>query len=108
MQVLQEYVPLLMICLGRFSGGDSPASAGSLLDKGEAGVERGGQGAQGIPSKRNLVAPGAPQTFLLSNIQRLITPSGRTKSKFLSDQAQQKNALLVTVTETWLHNGVFS
>ena len=107
MQVLQEYVPLLTICLGRFSGGDSPASAGSLLDKGEAGVERGGQGAQGIPSKRNLIAPGAPQTFLLSNIQRLITPSGRTKSKFLSDQAQQKNALLVTVTETWLHNGVF-
>ena len=42
------------------------------------------------------------QTFILSNIQRLITPSGRTKSGFLSDQAQLSNALLVAVTETWL------
>ena len=42
------------------------------------------------------------QTFILSNIQRLITPSGRTKSGFLGDQAQQHGALLVAVTETWL------
>ena len=42
------------------------------------------------------------QTFILTNIQRLITPSGRTKSGFLHDQAQLGNALLVAVTETWL------
>ena len=42
------------------------------------------------------------QTFILSNIQRLITPTGRTKSGFLSDQAQQQGALLVGVPETWL------
>ena len=42
------------------------------------------------------------QTFILSNIQRLITPTGRTKSGFLSDQAQIGNALVVAVTETWL------
>ena len=46
------------------------------------------------------------QSFLLSNIQRLITPSGRTKSGFLSDQAQLHGALLVGVTETWLSPGV--
>ena len=44
----------------------------------------------------------ASQTFILSNIQRLITPSGRTKSGFLCDQAHLGNALLVAVTETWL------
>ena len=42
-------------------------------------------------------------SFILSNIQRLITPSGRTKSGFLHDQAQLDNALLVAVTETWLN-----
>ena len=44
---------------------------------------------------------------MLSNIQRLITPSGRTKSGFLSDQAQLSGALLVAVTETWLSSEVF-
>ena len=48
----------------------------------------------------------ARQTFLLSNIQRLITPSGRTKSGFLSDQAQLNGALLVAVTETWLSSQI--
>ena len=47
------------------------------------------------------------QSFLLSNIQRLITPSGRTKSGFLSDQAQLNGALLVAVTETWLTPQVY-
>ena len=42
------------------------------------------------------------QTFLLSNIRRLITPSGATKSGFLYDQAELSRALLVAVTETWL------
>ena len=42
------------------------------------------------------------QSFILSNIQRLITPSGRTKSGFLSDQAHLNGALFVAVTETWL------
>ena len=46
------------------------------------------------------------QTFLLSNIQRLITPTGRTKSGFLSDQAQLNGALLIAVTETWLTSRV--
>ena len=43
---------------------------------------------------------------MLSNIQRLITPSGRTKAGFLHDQAINNNSLLVAVTETWLHSGV--
>ena len=47
------------------------------------------------------------QTFILSNIQRLITPSGRTKSGFLSDQAQLNGALVVAVTETWLTPQIF-
>ena len=45
-------------------------------------------------------------TFLLVNIARLITPSGRTKSGFLKDQAESNNCLFVGVTETWLHEGV--
>ena len=40
------------------------------------------------------------------NTQRLITPSGRTKSGFLHDQALNNNSLLVAVTETWLNSGV--
>ena len=68
----------------------------------------GSEGPQVIPSTRApACSSGRIQTFLLSNIQRLITPTGRTKTKFLSDQAALKNALLVAVTETWLHNGVF-
>ena len=46
-------------------------------------------------------------SFLLSNIRRLISPSGRTKSAFLKDLAESSNALLVGVTETWLHSGIF-
>ena len=46
-------------------------------------------------------------TLLLVNINRLITPSGRTKSGFLADQAELKSALFVAVTETWLNDGVF-
>ena len=49
-----------------------------------------------------------PPGFLgLSNIQILITPSGKTKSKFLSDQAELKNSLVEAVTETWLHSAIF-
>ena len=44
---------------------------------------------------------------LLTNIQRLITPSGKSKTKFLSDQAELNNALFVAVTETWLHSDIF-
>ena len=40
------------------------------------------------------------------NIARLITPSGRTKSGFLKDQAELNNSLFVGVTEPWLHDGV--
>ena len=49
----------------------------------------------------------ARQTFILTNIQRLITPSGRTKSGFLHDQAQLCNSLLVAVTVTWLSPQIF-
>ena len=45
-------------------------------------------------------------SFLLSNINRLITPSGHNKVGFLYDQAVNHNALFVGVTETWLHSGV--
>ena len=47
-------------------------------------------------------------TFLLVNIARLITPSGRTKSGFLKDQAEINNSLFVGVTETWLNDGVLA
>ena len=47
-------------------------------------------------------------SFILSNIQRLITLSGRTKSGVLSDQAQLNGALFVAVTETWLTPQVFN
>ena len=43
----------------------------------------------------------------MTNIQRLITQSGKTKSQFLSDQADHKSALLVAVTETWLNSSIF-
>ena len=49
---------------------------------------------------------GIRQTLILSNIRRLITPSGRTKSGFLSDQALNSKALLVAVTETWLTSSI--
>ena len=42
----------------------------------------------------------------MSNIQRLIIPSGRTKSGFLFDQAVKNDSMIVAVTETWLHSGV--
>ena len=45
-------------------------------------------------------------SFLLSNINRLISLSGHSKAGFLHDQAVQHNALFVGVTETWLHEGV--
>ena len=48
----------------------------------------------------------AVPSFLLSNINRLITPSGHNKVGFLYDQAVNNNALFVWVTETWLHPGV--
>ena len=91
-----------------FSEHDSPAQAGGLLDGHKEGVAGGSQDAKILLGKGDSTLPaGGTQTFLLSNIQRLITPTGKTKSKFLSDQAELKNALLVAVTETWLHSGVF-
>ena len=45
-------------------------------------------------------------SFLLVNIARFITPSGRTKSGFLRDQAVANNCLFVGVTETWLTEDV--
>ena len=35
-----------------------------------------------------------------------MTPSGQNKVNFLHDQAVNKNALFIGVTETWLHEGV--
>ena len=45
-------------------------------------------------------------SFLLININRLITQSGRSKVGFLHDQAVRNNSLFIGVTETWLHDGV--
>ena len=68
----------------------------------------GDAGAKILPGQRaSTCSPGGFQTFILTNIQRLITPSGKTKTKFLSDQAELNNALFLAVTETWLHSGVF-
>jgi hypothetical protein len=52
------------------------------------------------------VRHGQCQSFLLTNINRLITPSGHSKVRFLHDQAVQHNALFMGVAETWLHEGV--
>ena len=46
------------------------------------------------------------QSFILINIARLLTESGRSKAGFLSDQAELKNSLFVGVCETWLCPGV--
>ena len=46
--------------------------------------------------------PGCSQTILLSNIQGLLGQRGKSKTKFLHDQAVINNALAVAVTETWL------
>ena len=68
----------------------------------------GGQSDSVFPGKRTpTYSAGRPHKFLLINIQRLITPSGKTKSKFLSDQAELNNDLLVAVTGTCLYCGVF-
>ena len=45
-------------------------------------------------------------SFLLMNINRLITPSGHNKVGFLYDQAVRNDSLFIGVTETWLHPGV--
>ena len=42
------------------------------------------------------------QSFLLINIARLLTQSGRSKAGYLSDQAELKSSLFVGVCETWL------
>ena len=82
---------------------DSPAAnAGSLF--GEGGEGEHGEGGQAAADCQ--CEPTLDHSFILSNIARLITPSGRTKSGFLSDQAQLKNADYVAVCETWLHDGV--
>ena len=39
--------------------------------------------------------------------QRLINPSGRTNSGFLSDLASDNGALFLGITETWCHSGAF-
>ena len=45
-------------------------------------------------------------TFILVNIARLITQSGKSKVGFLCDQAIQNNSMFVGVTESWLHSGI--
>ena len=45
-------------------------------------------------------------SFLLMNINRLLTPSGHSKVGFLYDQTVRNNSLFVGVTETWLQEGV--
>ena len=43
------------------------------------------------------------KTLLLSNIRSLLGKGGKTKVQFLSDQAQQLNAVAIAVTESWLN-----
>ena len=50
---------------------------------------------------------GQVPSFILVNIARLITPSGKTKSGFLKDQSEINNSLFIGVTETWLNEGVY-
>ena len=81
------------------SAGNHRAAAAASSDQGHhAGPIRGNTRSGG----RNGQCP----SLLLSNINRLITPSGHNKVGFLYDQAVNNNALFVGVTETWLHPGV--
>ena len=116
-----------------FSGNDSPANAGSphadgtdaasqttagnqavpgedaaahqAHQRGQPQPRDGNGGTQGTDGRRN--NEGLGSSFLLSNINRLITKSGRSKSSFLRDQAELSNAILVAVTETWLNPTIF-
>ena len=45
-------------------------------------------------------------SFLLININRLITQSGQSKVGYLHDQAVRNEAVFLGVTETWLHGGI--
>ena len=91
--------------LFRFSEIDSPASAGSLHDRNEAGNVEGDKSIENIPGKRtSACSAGENQSFLLTNIQRQINPSGETKTKFNSDHAELNNALFISVTGTWLNS----
>jgi hypothetical protein len=71
----------------------------SQLNSGKRG--RGKGGGEGGRGKGDQCS-----SFLLVNIARLITQTGRSKSGFLSDQAEANNCLFVGVTETWLTDGV--
>ena len=84
---------------GGFSHTDSPADAGGPREDMMSQFQQ-----QMNQSLRHYQV--AQQAFLLSNIQRLITPSGRTKSGFLSDLAVDNSALFLGITETWCHSGV--
>ena len=56
-------------------------------------------------SERDVHVPwgsGGQQTFLLSNIRGLLGQGGNSKTGFLFDQAVSHQALIVSVTETWL------
>ena len=90
---------------------DSPADAGGPADNvpGHDGQVPAADEAGASPTPGQL--PGTRsrrllQTFLLCNINRLITPSGRTKTGFLSDLASDKGSLFLGITETWCHSGV--
>ena len=93
-----------------FSENDSPADAGSPASNVQGHDEQvPSADAAGAPSTTGRL-PGSrrrsTQTFLLSNINRLISPSGRTKSGFLSDLASDNQSLFLGITETWCHTGV--
>jgi hypothetical protein len=49
---------------------------------------------------------GPGPSFLLTNIARLITQSGRSKASFLKDQAEANNCQFIGVTETWLNSSI--
>ena len=92
-----------------FSRSDSPAEpAGNLRTTAAAGSDQGNHAGsgRGNPRTGGRAGDGQCPSFLLSNINRLITPPGHNKVGFLFDQAVRHNALFVGVTETWLHSGV--
>ena len=90
-----------------FSGSDSSAkSAGNPRTSTPAGSDKSSIASIDRSNARTGGRGCYGSSFLLSNINRLITASGRSKVRILYDQAVKSNALFVGVTETWLHPGV--
>ena len=77
--------------------------------EGDGEAVRSKQKHAGKQSEGGLHVPpgaGGPQTFLLSNIRGLLGQGGNSKTGFLFDQAVSHQAMVVSVTETWLKPSV--